>query len=216
MAVALPAGAAPWAAADGSGRVIARLRGQVVARDTEALVLDVAGVGYRVAVPAGAFAQRLGEDVVVHTHLAVREDALTLFGFADVASLRLFERLLTINGVGPKLALAALSTLGADGLRDAIVAEDVTALIRVPGLGRKTAGRVILELGGTLVVEHARATPDATSPGDDPRTEVRLALTSLGYEPAEIARALQAVAADDSTDAETLLRGALRTLAGAS
>jgi Holliday junction DNA helicase RuvA len=196
--------------------MIARLRGQLVALDAEAMVLDVAGVGYRVLVPPGAFTQRLGDDVVVHTHLAVREDALTLFGFPDVAALRLFERLLGVNGIGPKLALAALSALGAAGLRDAIVAEDTTALVSVPGLGRKTAGRLILELSGNLIVEHTTPSAGAaTGAGDDPRAEVRLALASLGYEPAEIARALQAVGDDHGTDREALLRGALRNLAGA-
>lgn len=197
--------------------MIARLRGQLVALDVDAMVLDVAGVGYRVLVPPGAFTQRLGDDVVVHTHLAVREDALTLFGFPDVAALRLFERLLGVNGVGPKLALAALSTLGASGLRDAIVAEDTTALVSVPGLGRKTAGRLILELSGSLIVEHTPSPAGvASGVGDDPRAEVRLALASLGYEPAEIARALQAVGDAEGADRDVLLRTALQNLAGTS
>lgn len=195
--------------------MIARLRGQLVARDVDALVLDVGGVGYRVLVPAGAFAQRIGDDVVVHTHLVVREDALTLFGFADIAALRLFERLLGVSGVGPKLALAALATLGAAGLRDAIVAEDTTALVSVPGLGRKTAGRLILELGGALHVDPAPTATGAIDTGDDPVAEVRLALSSLGYDPGEIARALRAIGDDAGSDSETLLRSALRTLAGA-
>lgn len=195
--------------------MIARLRGQLVALDIDAMVLDVAGVGYRVLVPPGAFTQRLGDDVVVHTHLVVREDALTLFGFPDIAALRLFERLLGVNGIGPKLALAALSTLGAGGLRDAIVTEDTTVLVSVPGLGRKTAGRLILELSGNLTVEH-RPSPAgvASGPGDDPRAEVRLALASLGYEPAEIARALQALGDDAGADRDALLRSALQNLAG--
>lgn len=197
--------------------MIARLRGQLVALDVDAMVLDVAGVGYRVLVPPGAFTQRLGDDVVVHTHLAVREDALTLFGFPDIAALRLFERLLGVNGVGPKLALAALSTLGASGLRDAIVAEDTTALVSVPGLGRKTAGRLILELSGNLIVEHTPSpSAVASGAGDDPRAEVRLALASLGYEPAEIARALQAVGDAAGADRDVLLRSALQNLAGTS
>lgn len=197
--------------------MIARLRGQLVALDVDAMVLDVGGVGYRVLVPPGAFTQRLGDDVVVHTHLAVREDALTLFGFPDIAALRLFERLLAVNGIGPKLALAALSTLGADGLRDAIVSEDTTALVSVPGLGRKTAGRLILELSGSLIVEHAPSPAGvASGASDDPRTEVRLALVSLGYEPAEIARALQAVADDAGADRDALLRSALQNLAGSA
>jgi Holliday junction DNA helicase RuvA len=194
--------------------MIARLRGRMVALDAEVMVIDVAGVGYRVLVPSGAFTQRLGDEVVVHTHLAVREDALTLFGFPDVAALQLFERLLGVNGVGPKLALAALAGLGADGLRDAIIAEDTRALVSVPGLGRKTAQRLILELGGNLV-EHV-ATGSAPVAGDDPRAEVRLALASLGYEPAEIARALQSLELQPTDDRDGLLRRALQSLAGAS
>ena len=194
--------------------MIARLRGRMVALDAEVMVVDVAGVGYRVLVPSGAFTQRLGDEVVVHTHLAVREDALTLFGFPDVAALQLFERLLGVNGVGPKLALAALAGLGADGLRDAIIAEDTRALVSVPGLGRKTAQRLILELGGNLV-EHV-ATGSAPVAGDDPRAEVRLALASLGYEPAEIARALQSLELQPTDDRDGLLRRALQSLAGAS
>jgi Holliday junction DNA helicase RuvA len=195
--------------------MIARLRGRMVALDAEVMVVDVAGVGYRVLVPSGAFTQRLGDEVVVHTHLAVREDALTLFGFPDVAALQLFERLLGVNGVGPKLALAALAGLGADGLRDAIIAEDTRALVSVPGLGRKTAQRLILELGGNLVVEHVAA-GSASVAGDDPRAEVRLALASLGYEPAEIARALQTLELQPTDDRDGLLRKALQSLAGAS
>jgi holliday junction DNA helicase RuvA len=195
--------------------VIARLRGRMVALDTDVMVIDVAGVGYRVLVPHGAFPQRLGDEVVVHTHLAVREDALTLFGFPDVAALRLFEQLLGVNGVGPKLALAALAGLGANGLIDAILGEDTTTLVSVPGLGRKTAQRLILELGGNLVVEHT-TTGAARPPSDDPRTEVRLALASLGYEAAEIARALQAVEDQPTDDRDSLLRRALQSLAATS
>lgn len=194
--------------------MIARLRGQLVAVDVAGVIVDVGGVGYRVLVPAGAFPQRIGDEIVVHTHLAVREDAMTLFGFPDVAALRLFERLLGVNGIGPKLALSALATLGAAGLRDAILAEDTKSLITVPGLGRKTAQRLILELGGNLVAEPQTAGPAPPAPSDDPRVEVRMALATLGYEPSEITRALQAIA-DDGQDAEALLRQALRTLAGA-
>jgi len=196
--------------------VIARLRGQLVAVDIDGVIVDVGGVGYRVLVPAGAFPQRLGEGVVVHTHLAVREDAMTLFGFPDVAALRLFERLLGVNGIGPKLALSALATLGATGVRDAILAEDTKALVTVPGLGRKTAQRLILELGGNLASDAQTSGVAAPVPIDDPRAEVRMALAALGYEASEITRALQAIGDDGAADAEALLRQALRTLAGAS
>lgn len=197
--------------------MIARLRGQLAALGTEGIVVDVGGVGYHVLVPAGAFTQRVGEQIVVHTHLAVREDALTLFGFSDVTALRLFERLLAVNGIGPKLALSALATLGANGLRDAILAEDTRLLVTVPGLGRKTAQRLILELGGSLTTDTAGpAEGAAPPPADDPRAEVRLALSSLGYEPAEITRALHAIVGVDDGDPQALLRRALQVLAGAS
>ena len=196
--------------------MIARLRGQLVSVDIDGVIVDVGGVGYRVLVPAGAFPQRLGEGVVVHTHLAVREDAMTLFGFPDVAALRLFERLLGVNGIGPKLALSALATLGATGVRDAILAEDTKALVTVPGLGRKTAQRLILELGGNLASDSQTSGVAAPVPIDDPRAEVRMALAALGYEASEITRALQAIGDDGAADGEALLRQALRTLAGAS
>lgn len=196
--------------------MIARLRGRLVALDVDGVIVDVGGVGYRVLVPAGAFPQRLGDDVVVHTHLAVREDAMTLFGFPDVTALRLFERLLGVNGIGPKLALSALATLGATGVRDAILAEDTRTLVTVPGLGRKTAQRLILELGGNLASEEQTTGATAAVPVDDPRAEVRMALAALGYETSEITRALQAIGEEGGADAEAMLRQALRTLAGAS
>jgi Holliday junction DNA helicase RuvA len=196
--------------------MIARLRGRLVALDVDGVIVDVGGVGYRVLVPAGAFPQRLGDDVVVHTHLAVREDAMTLFGFPDVTALRLFERLLGVNGIGPKLALSALATLGATGVRDAILAEDTRTLVTVPGLGRKTAQRLILELGGNLASEEQTTGATAAVPVDDPRAEVRMALAALGYETSEITRALQAIGEEGGADAEVMLRQALRTLAGAS
>jgi Holliday junction DNA helicase RuvA len=194
--------------------MIARLRGQLVAVATDGVIIDVGGVGYNVLVPAGAFPQRVGDEIVVHTHLAVREDALTLFGFADVAALRLFERLLGVNGIGPKLALSALATLGASGLRDAVLAEDTKTLIAVPGLGRKTAQRLILELGGNLASEPQSNGGAVPPQPDGPRTEVRMALSALGYEPPEITRALETLGDGGPQDAQTLLRCALRTLAG--
>lgn len=195
--------------------MISRLRGRLVAVDVGGVIVDVGGVGYRVLVPAGAFPQRLGDEVVVHTHLAVREDAMTLFGFPDVSALRLFEQLLGVNGIGPKLALSALASLGATGLRDAILAEDTKALVTVPGLGRKTAQRLILELGGNLVSDEPTGGVAGPVPVDDPRAEVRLALAALGYEASEITRVLQTISDDTASDAEALLRQALRTLAGA-
>jgi holliday junction DNA helicase RuvA len=191
--------------------VIALLRGRVAAATLGQVVLDVAGVGYQVRIPPGTPVGAVGAEVTVHTHLAVREDAMTLYGFADVAGRDLFETLLSVTGVGPKLALAAIGSLGADGLRRAVVTEDVAALTVIPGVGKKGAQRMVLELreklGGT-----GEAVPGTAGVGPlDARSEVREALASLGYAPAEIAKTLDALPSDAASP-EELLRDALRSL----
>jgi Holliday junction DNA helicase RuvA len=183
--------------------VIALLRGTVVVARAGEVVLDVRGVGYRVRVPGPVGAP--GAEVTLHTHLAVREDALDLYGFAQPAARDLFETLLGVTGVGPKLALAALGALGADGLRRAVVTEDVTALTVIPGVGRKGAQRMILELGERL------GTP-ATAPVNGSRAEVGEALAALGYGAAEAHEAISALPDDPEAPVEELLRQALRTL----
>jgi Holliday junction DNA helicase RuvA len=195
--------------------VIALLRGRVASSRLGEVVLDVGGVGYRVHVPPGAPDGRLGVEVTLHTSLAVREDALTLYGFADPESRDVFETLLTVSGVGPKVALAALGVLGVDGLRRAVLAEDVRALTGVPGVGRKGAQRIILELGEKLGSPDDRTLPgSADGPlTSDARAEVREALIALGYGPAEIARALDALPRAGDDPPEELVRRALRTLA---
>lgn len=197
--------------------MIAQLRGTVVASSLDAVVLDVAGVGYRVHLAPGTPTAGPGEELTVHTHLAVREDALTLYGFGDPAARDLFETLLTVTGVGPKVALAALGALGADGLRQAVVTEDVEALTVVPGVGKKGAQRMILELGEKLGAIQAPAAPASTGGGDgaDPWAEVRQALSTLGYDPAEVRATMDGLPADE-TDAEALLRRALQALGRSS
>lgn len=197
--------------------MIAQLRGTVAASSLDVLVLDVAGVGYRVHVAPGTPTAGPGEELTVYTHLAVREDALTLYGFGDPAARDLFETLLTVTGVGPKVALAALGALGAEGLRQAVVTEDVEALTVVPGVGKKGAQRMILELGEKLGATQAPAAPASTGGGDgaDPWAEVRQALSTLGYDPAEVRAAMEGLPADE-TDAEALLRRALQALGRSS
>jgi holliday junction DNA helicase RuvA len=194
--------------------MIAQLRGRLAAVALGQVVLDVAGVGYRVYVPPGAVRAAVGDEVVLHTHLAVREDALTLFGFPEPAARDLYEVLLGVTGVGPKLALAAIGSLGAGGLRAAVVGEDVAMLTTVPGIGKKGAQRMILELREKLGALDDGAMPSPASGG--PRAEVREALASLGYAPAEVKAALEAADADDGQidDPEALLRAALRQLGG--
>lgn len=197
--------------------MIALLRGRLEAVALGHVVVDVGGVGYRVLVPPGAVRSAVGETVTLHTHLAVREDALTLYGFPEAAARDLYEVLLGVTGVGPKLALAAIGTLGAAGLRTAVVGEDVATLTAVPGIGKKGAQRMILELKEKLGALEAGATT-ASPISAGPRAEVREALASLGYAAAEVTAALEATDAAevDGDDPEALLRAALRQLGRAS
>ncbi len=192
--------------------MIAMLTGRVVAASLGELVVDVNGVGYAVAVPPGSLAG-IGSDITLHTHLAVREDAWTLYGFPDATTRTLFTTMLTVNGVGPRLALAAISTLGGDGLRRAVVSEDVGALTAVPGVGKKSAQRIILELREKLGAIAADDLSVVSSPrGTGPVEEVRDALASLGYAASEVNTALHQVGVDADASSEHLLRDALRAL----
>lgn len=195
--------------------MIASLRGRLAAvRPGQALV-EVGGVGYLLQVPASTLAclPAPGEEVRLHTVLQVREDALHLFGFATGEERELFELLLTVNGVGPRLALAALSALGPAGLAAALAAGDAGALTRVPGIGARTAQRLLVELGDR--VRHLPGAGDGGFPGTAPdggaAAEAAAALQALGWSPAEAARALAGVAGAGS--AEELVRQVLRRAA---
>jgi Holliday junction DNA helicase RuvA len=191
--------------------VIASLTGEVVAAHLGEVVVDVGGVGYRVLTPPSASMTRTGQSVTLHTHLSVREDALTLYGFAEAGSRDVFATLLSATGVGPKVALATLDTLGVEGLRRAVAAEDAQALTTVPGIGAKGARRILLELGERLSGDGETAM--AASAGDT-EGEVRQALLGLGYSADEARRAMAAAGneGDAPDSAEELLRAALRTL----
>lgn len=192
--------------------MIALLRGTVVEASVDRMVIDVGGVGYEVRTPPSVRA-RPGEEISVHTHLVVSDDALTLYGFASMDEREMFLALTGVSRVGPKLALAALGALGADRLRDAVSTEDVTALTAVPGIGRKGAQRLILELRETLVPREGEPAAADAAVGADPRAEVRQALAGLGYA-AEEAQAALAAVSDDEGDPEVLLRAALQQLGG--
>lgn len=192
--------------------MIALLRGTVVEASVDRMVIDVGGVGYEVRTPPSVRA-RPGEEISVHTHLVVSDDALTLYGFASMDERETFLALTGVSRVGPKLALAALGALGADRLRDAVSTEDVAALTAVPGIGRKGAQRLILELRETLVPREGEPVAADAVVGADPRAEVRQALAGLGYA-AEEAQAALAAVSDDEGDPEVLLRAALQQLGG--
>jgi Holliday junction DNA helicase RuvA len=169
--------------------VIARLRGKPVAWDAEGLVVDVGGVGYRVAATPSAVRKAEGADeVVLETHLHVREDAMQLYGFADAGERELFEQLLAVNGVGPKVALAIVSGYSAGELRRAIVREDAALFETIPGIGRKTAQRVVLELKEKIAPLAAVEEPHLGA--GDGHIVARDALVELGYSAAEAEKRL--------------------------
>ncbi len=167
---------------------IARLKGVVAERGPDWLIVEVAGIGYLVYGPAGTVARaKVGAEISLHTHLAVREDDMTLYGFASAEERRLFQTLIAVSGVGPKAGLALLSVMNADELSYAIASGNAAALARAPGVGTKLANRIVLEVRGKLAPEAPTALPGDAS-------EVVAALVGLGYTQAE---ATEAVAKSD-------------------
>ena len=187
--------------------MIARLRGRIAGRAGPGLILDVNGVGY--LVHAAPSVQRLGAgEITVEIHTVVREDALQLFGFATADERQLFELLLGVNGVGPKVALAIVSGSPAEELRRAIIREDTARFQAIPGIGNKTAERIVLELKEKLAVA---AIAPVSAAGVDDHVVARDALVELGYSIADAERALAQTDADASP--EERVRQALRRAA---
>jgi Holliday junction DNA helicase RuvA len=190
--------------------VIARLRGTAVARTVEGLVLDVGGVGYLVqATPAALRTAGSSDEVTVETYLHVREDVLQLYGFADRAERELFVQLLGVNGVGPKVALAIVSGSPTSELRRAIVSENVARFQAIPGIGKKTAERIVLELKEKLADEAVVAI--ATGSPASGHVVARDALVELGWSIFEAEQALAGV--DSELPAEERVRRALKAAA---
>lgn len=187
---------------------IARLRGVVDERGTDWLIVDIGGIGVRVLAPVTTVSAlgAPGRDVLLHTHLHLREDSLTLYGFATVDELQVFQMLIGVAGVGPKGALAILSAMGVDDLAAAVAGGDVERLRRIPGIGQKTASRLVLELKNRLEAP-AVAAP---APEAGRNVEVVSALVSLGYSQAEAAAAAASVPNDDSLAVEDKIRMALK------
>lgn len=199
--------------------MIAFVRGQVAALSLTSAVVEVGGVGLELMCTPGTLAQlRTGAQATLPTSMIVREDSLTLYGFADEDEKVLFELVQTASGVGPKLAQAILAVLSPDGVRTAIAGDDVKTLTKVPGIGQKGAQRIILELKdrigaptGSGAAAHARPSADAW------RDQVHQGLVGLGYNAKDADKAVDAVAteAGDAPDVGALLRAALRTLSKA-
>lgn len=194
--------------------MIAFLKGVMAGRTADTAYLDVNGVGFAVLMPAADIAKlpENGQQVAVFTHLAVREDAMTLYGFLSQEEHELFSRLITVSGVGPKGALAALSTFKPEELITAIQAEDVKAVSTIPGVGKKTAQRMILELKGSLAqAGEQNLFSDATAAASARLQGARDALLAMGFSLAEADLALKG--APEEVDTESaLLHYALKRL----
>lgn len=196
--------------------MIASVRGRVAALRLDAAVVEVGGVGMLVqATPATLAGLRTGSECELATSLVVREDSLTLFGFADADERDVFETVQTVSGIGPRLALAMLAVHSPDGLRRAVAEEDLTALCRVPGIGRKGAQRIVLDLSDRLGPSTAvkASTPSAAQNGAGGTPEVVQALVGLGWNSKQAEAALGVVTDEEpGADVATLLRAALRQL----
>lgn len=195
--------------------MIALITGILAQRNLDTVIVDVAGVGYELFIPAGTPVPPIGDTVRLNTYLHVREDALTLFGFADATTKDVFALLISASGIGPKLALTVLSTLTSDKLLTALRDRDTDTLTLVPGIGKKVAERMVLELSekaGSLALNATLpATPaDATS---QIVADVHDALIGLGYSPRETDDALATLDIQKSNDPSDLLRRALSALA---
>jgi Holliday junction DNA helicase RuvA len=191
--------------------MIAHLRGRLIARHPNQAIVEAAGVGYDVNISVPTFSQlpALGTEVAFHVHTHVREDSIALFGFLRQGEKELFERLISVSGIGPKLAITILSGMPADEMVGAIRGNDVARLTRIPGIGKKTAERMVLELRDKL--QHFGAAPTA-APASPIEEDVFSALLNLGYQRPAAERALAKVGNGNRQSFETLFREALAAL----
>lgn len=199
--------------------MIAFVKGKIEDLSEENVVVDVGGVGINVKISAGTFnlLPGMGGEVKLYTYTSVREDAFNLFGFLTRDELELFKKLITVNGIGPKGGLSILSVMSADELRFAIVSGDGAAIAKAPGVGKKTAERVILDLRDKISLEdtliHKEIQASGTGSGDSHAVnEAVEALTALGYSATDALQAVRKVSADENTDVETLLKLALKNM----
>ncbi|MFT6407982.1 MAG: Holliday junction DNA helicase RuvA [Arenicella sp.] len=197
--------------------MIAWLKGELLEKQAPSLLLNVNGVGYQLEAPMTTFYDlpAEGEIATLFVHMVVREDAQLLFGFSSRQQRELFRSLVKVNGVGPKVALAVLSTLSAQELLQCMADEDYNSLCKVPGIGKKTAQRLVVEMKDRLEKEFGDVALEqrAQSGGiNSPRNDAIEALVSLGYRPADAARVVKSL--DKDLSSENLIRQALRTLSG--
>ena len=198
--------------------MISYIRGELAAVEEEKAIVDVSGIGYGIFMPGQSMGMlpSVGSDVKIHTYLHVKEDAMQLFGFLTRDDLNVFKMLIAVNGIGPKGGLNILSHLSPDDLRFAVVSNDVKAISSTPGIGKKTAEKLILELKDKLkledVLEHSATGSDAESnySGNEIQAEAVQALTALGYGSTEALKAVKKLETDDTMTVESVLKQALK------
>lgn len=204
--------------------MIAFIRGKVVDITESTVIVEAGNIGYEIYMPGNILGQsiHIGEEVKIHTYFHVREDVMQLFGFLVKDDLEMFKLLLGVNGIGPKGALGVLSGITADELRFAVLSDDVKTISKAPGIGKKTAQKLILELKDKLKLEDAfelklaHEQMAAESLGEelnkDGRKEAVEALTALGYSNTEALKAVRAVSDVDESDVEAILKAALKNM----
>lgn len=198
--------------------MISFIKGELVSVKEDKIIVECAGMGYNIFVPTSLLASLpvTGSEVKIFTYLNVREDALNLFGFLNEDDLDMFKMLLNVNGVGPKAALGLLSNISANDLRIAIVSDDAKSIAKAPGLGNKTAQKIILELKSKIDLESTLGNIESDAPiqasdNDDDRNEAVQALTALGYSASDSLKAVRKVPGD-VTGADNILKQALKYL----
>ena len=203
--------------------MIAYLNGILAEIEEENIVIEVNGIGYNVRIPAGMAGRlpQIGEVVKLYTYTSVREDAIGLYGFLSRDDLNMYRQLITVSGIGPKGGLSVLSAMSADELRMAVISQDAKAIAKAPGVGTKTAQRIILELKDKISLEDTAMMREVNQVPQDSRltgksqaqTEAVEALTALGYSPSEALRAVKAVLQETpDLDVEALLKAALKKM----
>lgn len=199
--------------------MIAFVKGKIEELSEENVVVAVGGIGLNVKISAGTFSQLpgIGEEIKLHTYTCVREDAFVLYGFLTKDELEIFRKLITVNGIGPKGGLAILSVISADDLRFAIISGNAAAIAKAPGIGKKTAERLILDLKDKISLEDTLISgreqqDNAKAEFARAENEAVEALTALGYSAADALQAVKKVRADADMDVETILKLALKNM----
>ena len=200
--------------------MISYIRGELVALEEDKVIVDVGGVGYGIYMPGQAMGMlpQTGNEVKLHTYLNVKEDAMQLYGFLTRDDLEVFKLVIGVNGIGPKGGLSILSQLTPDDLRFAVMSKDVKAISSAPGIGKKTAEKLILELKDKLSIEDVlnhqveREGSASVSAGQGLQSDAVQALVALGYGNTEALRAVKKVEIEESTTVEDILKGALKFL----